>query len=170
MVRRVVLPALCAIVFAGFAAASASAPGGKITQNAIGGIKLGQTRAQYVHRLGRPSFTTRYSHGLVRLFFEGKELAVYLSRKGKGVAILTSAEEYRTTRHVGPCSTLAALRHAYKGRLIKTHRAGRPVAYRLKRLVFAAPTGAVGAVMLAGRGFSVNIAVNAGQCGGGEED
>lgn len=164
------MPVIFGILFAGFATASASIPPGKITQTHIGKARLGLTRAQYTHLFGRPSFATRYGQGMVRLVFANKELAVYLSSKGKGVAVLTSAEEYRTTKRVGPCSTVAALKRAYKGRLVKTMRAGRAVAYRLNRLVFAAPAGKVGAVMLAGRGFSVTEAVNAGQCGGGEEE
>jgi hypothetical protein len=169
-VRRVFLLGVLAIVLTGIATASASAPGGRITQTAIGKAELGLTQKQYTRLFGRPSFTTRYSHGLVRLVFANKELAVYLSRAGRGIAVLTSAEEYRTARHVGPCSTVSALKRAYKGRLVKTRRAGHPVAYRVNHLVFAAPSGKVGAVMLAGRGFSVSVAVNAGQCGGGEED
>ena len=44
------------------------------------------------------------------------------------------------------------------------------MAYRLNRLVFAAASGKVGVVMLAGRGISATVAVNAGHCGGREED
>jgi hypothetical protein len=170
VVRRALLPVILAVLFAGFATASASIPPGKITQTHIGKAPLGLTRAQYTHLFGKPAYVTRYGHGMVRLVFANKELAVYLSAKGKGIAVLTSAEEYRTAKRVGPCSTVAALRRAYKGRLVKMRRAGHIVAYRLNRLVFAAPAGKVGAVMLAGRGFSVTVAVNAGQCGGGEED
>jgi len=170
VVRRALLAVILVVLFAGFATASASISPGKITQTHIGKAPLGLTRAQYTHRFGKPSFVTRYSHGMVRLVFANKELAVYLSSRGKGVAVLTSAEEYRTTKHVGPCSTVTALKRAYKGRLVKTRRGGRVVAYRLNRLVFAAPGGKVGAVMLAGRGFSASEAINAGQCGGGEEE
>jgi hypothetical protein len=161
---------MLAVAFSGFATASASAPQTRITQDRIGGARLGLTRKQYAHLLGRPTFMTRYGHGLVRLVFAKQELAVYLSRSGRGVAILTSADEYRTVRRVGPCSSVSALRRAYKGRLVVKRRAGHAVAYRLDRLVFASPSGKVGAVMLAGRGFSVSVAVNAGQCGSGEED
>ena len=135
--RRVFLLGVLAIVLTGIATASASAPGGRITQTAIGKAKLGLTQKQYTRLFGRPLFTTRYSHGLVRLVFANKELAVYLSRAGRGIAVLTSAEEYRTARHVGPCSTVSALKRAYKGRLVKTRRAGHAVAYRVNHLVFA---------------------------------
>jgi hypothetical protein len=170
VVRRALLPVILAIPLAGFATASASIPPGKITQTQIGKAPLGLTRAQYTHLFGKPAYVTRYGHGMVRLVFANKELAVYLSAKGKGIAVLTSAEEYRTAKRVGPCSPVATLKRAYKGRLVKMRRAGHTVAYRLNRLVFAAPAGKVGAVMLAGRSFSVTVAVNAGQCGGGEED
>lgn len=169
MVRRAVLPVILAVAIGGFAAVSASAPGTRITQAQIGGARLGLARTQYTRLLGRPSFTTRYGHGVVRLAFVNQKLAVYLSRSGRGIAVLTSAKRYRTAKGVGPCSALPALTRAYKGRLVTTRRAGHAVAYRLNHLVFAAPSGKVGAVMLAGRGFPVSVAVNAGQCGGGEE-
>lgn len=159
-----------AVLAAGLAVGSAGAPDNRISQRAIGGAGLGLTRAGYIHRFGQPSFTTRFGHGMTRLVYANRELAIYLSRTGRGIAVLTSAKEYRTPAGVGPCSTIAALKKAYPGgRLTVKRRARHVVAYRLRRLLFAAPGGKVGAVMLANSAFPSSVAVNAGQCGGGEE-
>jgi hypothetical protein len=170
VMRQGVLLVVFAVAAAGFAVGSVGAPNRGISQRAIGGASLGLTRAGYVHRFGKPSFTTRFGGGMTRLVYADREVAIYLSRKGRGIAVLTSAKEYRTPAGVGPCSTIAALKKAYPGRLTVTRRAGHVVAYRLRRLLFAAPGGKVGAVMLANSAFPSSVAVNAGQCGGGEED
>jgi hypothetical protein len=168
--RQGVFLVVFAVVAAGFAVGSVGAPNREISQRAIGGAGLGLTGAGYVHRFGKPSFTTRFGGGMTRLVYADRKVAIYLSRKGRGIAVLTSAKEYRTAAGVGPCSTIAALKKAYPGRLTVKRRAGHVVAYRLRRLLFAAPGGKVGAVMLANSAFPSSVAVNAGQCGGGEED
>ncbi len=155
---------------AGLAVSSAGAPGHRINQRAIGQAGLGLTRAGYIHRFGKPSITTRFGRGMTRLVYADREVAIYLSRRGRGIAVLTLAREYRTPAGIGPCSTIAALKKAYPGgRLTVKRRAHHVVAYRLRRLLFAAPGGKVGAVMLANSAFPLSVAVNAGQCGGGEE-
>jgi hypothetical protein len=140
----------------------------RIDQRAVGSAPLGLRRAAYVRRLGRVSYTTRLPGGLRRLTFGRREIDVYLSRTGRGVAILTSEEEYRTKAGVGPCSSLRSLKRAYRRRLAVKRQARSIVAYRLGRLVFAVPAHRVGVVMLASPQFPVTIAVNAGQCGVGE--
>jgi hypothetical protein len=169
LVRQGILIVVFAVVASGLAAGSAGAPNHRISQRAIGGVGLGLTRAGYIHRFGKPSFTTRFGGGMTRLVYADRELAIYLSRRGRGIAVLTSAKEYRTLAGVGPCSTISALKKAYPGRLTVTRRARVVVAYRLRRLLFAAPSGKIGAVMLAAGAFPSSVAVNAGQCGGGEE-
>jgi len=160
--------AIAAATAAVGAASSSGAPAHQISQRSIGSVPLGLTRAGYLHELGKATFTTRFGHGLTRLAYADRGLAIYLSRKGRGLAVLTSEDEYRTAAAVGPCSTVAALRRAYGVRLKPVRRGSRVVAYRLRRLVFAAPSGKVAAVMLSGSGFPVSVAVNAGPCGGGE--
>jgi hypothetical protein len=148
---------------------SSGAADRQINQRSIGHVPLGLTRTGYVHRLGKATFTTRFGHGLTRLAYADRGLAIYLSGKGRGLAVITSSDHYRTAAAVGPCSTVGALKRAYGARLKPIRRGGHVVAYRLERLLFAAPSGKVGAVMLAKATFSASIAVNAGQCGGGEE-
>jgi hypothetical protein len=157
------------VIVGGLATVSSGASARPISQRAIGGVGLGLPRAGYVHRLGKPTFTTRFGHGMTRIVYVDRELAVYLSRRGRGVSVITSAEKYRTPTGIGPCSTIRALKKAYRGRLRPTRRGGHVVAYRLGRLLFATPSGKVTAVMLARSGFPASVAVNAGQCGGGDE-
>jgi hypothetical protein len=147
---------------------SSGATARQINQRSIGNVPLGLTRTGYLHKLGKATFTTRFGHGLTRLAYADRGLAIYLSRKGRGLAVLTSEDEYRTAAAVGPCSTVAALKRAYGARLKPMRRGSHVVAYRLRRLVFATPSGNVAAVMLSGSGFPVNVVVNAGLCGGGE--
>jgi hypothetical protein len=147
---------------------SSGATARQISQRSIGNVPLGLTRTAYLHKLGKATFTTRFGHGLTRLAYVDRGLAVYLSRKGRGLAVLTSEDEYRTAAAVGPCSTVVALKRAYGTRLQPMRRGSHVVAYRLRRLVFATPSGKVAAVMLSGSGFPVSVVVNAGPCGGGE--
>jgi hypothetical protein len=167
--HRGVLLLVMAVMAGGPAASSATTPGHRITQTAIGGAELGRSRDGYTRMFGRPSFTTRFGHGMTRLVYADRKLAIYLSPNGRGVAVLTSAKEYRTPAGVGPCSTVIALKKAYRERLTVKRRAGHIVAYRLRGLLFAAPSGKVGAVMLANSAFPASVAVDAGQCGAGEE-
>jgi hypothetical protein len=149
---------------------SSGATARQISQRSIGNVPLGLTRTAYLHKLGKATFTTRFEHGLTRLAYVDRGLAIYLSRKGRGLAVITSSDHYRTAAAVGPCSTVRALKRAYGARLKPMRRAGHVVAYRLQRLLFAAPSGKVGAVMLAHLTFPASTAVNSGQCGGGEEE
>ena len=142
-----------------------SATGHRIDQHAVGAAPLGLGRAAYVRRLGPVAATTRLPRGLKRLTFERSELDVFLSRSGRGVAILTSERDYRTRAGVGPCSSVRSLKRAYRGRLAVKRKAHVVVAYRLGRLVFAAPYRKVGVVKLASPTFPVKVAVNAVQCG-----
>jgi hypothetical protein len=169
-VRQGALFAVVAAIAGGLAGTTAGAADHSISQKAIGGARLGLTRAAYLRSFGRPTITTRFGHGMKRMVYADRKFAIYLSRKGRGIAILTSAERYRTKTGVGPCSRLKALKRAYPGRLQVKRRAGHVVAYRLRHLLFVAQAGQVGAVMLANPAFPTSVAVNAGQCGGGEEE
>jgi hypothetical protein len=148
---------------------SSGATARQINQRSIGNVPLGLTRTAYLHKLGKATFTTHFGNGLMRLAYDHRGLAIYLSQRGRGLAVITSSDDYRTRAAVGPCSTVRALKRAYGPRLKPIRRGGHVVAYRLQRLLFAAPSGKVGAVMLANSTFPASIAVNGGQCGGGEE-
>jgi hypothetical protein len=167
VLRGVSITVLAALAL-GVGAVSAGTSNHRISQRAVGAATLAASKSKYRRIFGRPLSTTRFANGLTRLMFEDGELAVYLSSKGRGVAVQVSASEYKTAVRVGPCSTVPALRHAYGRRLVAQRRRGQIVAYRLKRLVFVTADQRIGSIMLAKRGFPVTIAVNAGQCGVGE--
>jgi hypothetical protein len=170
IVRQGVLVLLLATITGTLAADSAGVLDRHISQRAIGGATLGMKRSGYVYKFGKPSFTTRFGNSMTRIVFNNSEFAIYLSRKGRGVAVITSAEEYRTRARVGPCSTVSALKKAYGHRLKAKRRAGRLVGFRLGRLLFTVQSTRVGAVMLANSAFPASVAVNHGQCGSGDED
>ena len=60
---------------------SSGAADRQINQRSIGNVPLGLTRTGYVHRLGKATFTTRFGHGLTRLAYADRGLAIYLSAR-----------------------------------------------------------------------------------------
>jgi hypothetical protein len=142
-----------------------------VTATTIAGAPLGVAAAEYSRILGRPSFTTRLPRGVTRVTYKGGELHVFL-RIGRGVALSTSSDEYRTHAGIGPCSARADLLRAYGPRLKLVRRgvANRPIGYVLGRLFFAVFDERVGAVMLGAPPLQPEIAVNGPQCGAGDED
>ena len=167
LVRGCLLIVLLAVIVGALGAQSAgsSSPSHRIDQRGVGGAPLGLRRAGYVRRLGHVSYTTRLPGGLERLTFVRREIVVYLSRAGRGVAVLTSEKEYRTKSGVGPCSSVRSLKRTYRGRLAAKRKSRNVVAYELGHLVFATPYHVVGVVMLASPTFPITVAVNAYQCG-----
>jgi hypothetical protein len=163
--------AIAVVVLA--AATVATAATRPIGPSSIAGARLGQLRADYVSALGPVRFMTRLPHGLTRLSFGDGEVHVLLaSSTGKGVGVLTSDSEYRTAKGVGPCSAVAALKSAY-GDQLSPYRLGTArsiVAYRLGSLAFVVSGERIGSVMLASPRVPLSIALNAAQCGVGEEE
>jgi hypothetical protein len=153
---------------AGFAATTSH----RIGPSSIAGARVGLGEAAYVGVLGQPNYTTQYAGGLTRLSFRNGKVQVYLaSPRGKGLAVLTAGDDYKTDQGIGPCSTLTALKRAYGRKLVPIRLGrGRPVvAYRLGSLLFATPSLRIALVALATSRFPVSIAVNAPACGAGEE-
>jgi hypothetical protein len=149
--------------------AAASDAGYRIGQRSIGPARLGLERRSYAQIFGRASSTTRFANRLTRLAFDNGNLVVYLSRAGRGVALLASGTEYRTAAGVTPCSRVRKLKRVYGRRLVVQRRHGHVVAYKLGRLTFVTASGKVGSIMLAKRRFPLAIAVNAAHCGDGEK-
>jgi hypothetical protein len=153
-------------------AAGAAQPSHVITQTSIGGATLGRTAQDYTHALGSPDFKTRMPGALTRLTFAHGELQVFL-RDGRGVAILTSSDEFRTAKGVGPCVDASKLRRVYGRRLVglKPAHHQTAVAFNVGQLAFAAPSQKVAAVLLARTPSKyVNLLLNSSSCGSGEED
>jgi hypothetical protein len=154
-------------------AATATAAVRPIGPNSIAGVRLAQLRADYVSVFGPVRFTTRLPHGLTRLSFGDGEVHVYLaSSTGKAVGILTSDKDFKTLEGIGPCSSVAALKAAYGNRLSSVRLASTHgvAAFRLGSLAFVVSGNRIGNVMLASPRLPLSIALNAAQCGVGEEE
>jgi hypothetical protein len=110
-------------LFVGFATvAAAGTPA--ITQESIGGAKLGLIARTYKTLLGKPVFKLPLSRpsgrpsGWSRLVFGRRGLSVYFApRKPRAAVITTWNRSYRTAAGVGPCSTLTEMQLAYGKRL-----------------------------------------------------
>ena len=161
------------VVAAAITAASAAAenPGGRITPTSIGAAGLGATASQYRAAFGK-ALESALPENRRQLMFNERELSVILGRDGKGLALITPAHEFKTAGGVGPCAPIAALKKAYPHRLVPrfakyTHTL---LAYTVGNLTFTVRSNAtIGVVMLASPAISVQTAVNAPQCGSGEE-
>jgi hypothetical protein len=117
-----------------------------ITQQSIGGAKLGLSERTYKKLLGKPNFKQpvddpwgRPSHWS-RLVFA--RLSVYFAPKRiRGTVITTWDKGYKTAAGLGPCSTLSELKLAYGNRLKPSKfntQHGVVFAYTLgKNLIFA---------------------------------
>jgi hypothetical protein len=96
-----------------------------ITQESIGGAKLGLSARTYKKLLGKPDLKlplyqpsgnkpTGWSH----LVFAKRGLNVYFApRKTRGAVITTWNSRYKTAAGLGPCSTIAELKLTYGNQL-----------------------------------------------------
>ena len=141
------------------------APGG-ITQSSVAGIHLGATQAQARALMTKPVHLDRLEDGYIRLVSARQKLESYFRTGTKGVAVVTTwNRQLRTDKGIGPCSTVAALKLAYPGRLAAFREGGRVVAYRLGNLIFTVEGGRRVGVVALGRGTqAVYVALNATEC------
>jgi serine/threonine protein kinase len=85
-----------------------------ISQTAIAGTKLGNGAAYYTHLLGPFRKSTLDGPGYPYLTFQQPEMAVYFPTEGTGAIVITTwNKHYRTSKGIGPCSTIAAMKKAY---------------------------------------------------------
>jgi hypothetical protein len=144
-----------------------------ITANSVAGAPLDAKQRDYTRLLGRLHFTTKFANGLTRLEYKKGAIHVFISRAtGRGVGLLTSADEYRTASGVGPCSPLTKLHAAYGSRLrpVKDKTTQRVFAYKVGTITFVATGPAVGSVLVTNGRVPLRTAVNGASCGAGEED
>ncbi len=162
--RRIAIASVFALLvgapFALAAAAIAIAPG------SIVGIKLGMTRAKANALLTKPVRVDRLEDGYQRLVSGAKKVEVYFRTGAPGVVVVTTwNRSLRTDRHVGPCSSVAALKRAYGARLKPFRQVGKVVAYRLGDLVFTVEDGRHVGVVALGRGTAATyVALSAPEC------
>jgi hypothetical protein len=137
---------VCASIVAFATAAAAETPG--ITQESIGGAKLGlsptHTKSCSDPPLGVPLYNALGNKptGWSRLIFGNRGLGVYFApRKKRGAVVTTWNRSYRTAAGFGPCSTITELKLAYGNQLKPSKfntQHGFVFAYTLgKNLIFA---------------------------------
>jgi hypothetical protein len=147
--------------------ASAVAQGrGGVTQSSIAGIRLGASQANARALMTRPVHLDRLEDGYIRLVSPRQNLESYFRTGTKGIAVVTTwNRQLRTDKGIGPCSTVAALKRAYTGRLVRFRQGGRIVAYRLGALIFTVEGGRRVGVVALGRGTeAVYVALSATEC------
>src|SRR6187551_2436244 len=116
----------------------------------IVGIKLGMPQARAVALLTKPVRLDRLEEGYQRYVSGKQKVEAYFQKGAAGVVALTTwNRQLKTDKQIGPCSTIAALKRAYGGKLKPYLQAKRIVAYRLGNLIFTvAPRQKVGVVGL----------------------
>jgi hypothetical protein len=154
------------ILLLGTSASAVARTSSGITQASIAGIQLGATQAEARASMTKPAHLDRLEDGYIRLVSPRGKLESYFRTGIRGVAVLTTwNRRLRTGKGIGPCSTVAALKRAYAGRLAPFRRGGRVVAYRLGNLIFAVEGGKRVGVVALGRGAdAVYVALNATEC------
>jgi hypothetical protein len=137
-----------------------------ITTSYVAGIHLGTSQAQARARMTKPVRLDRLEDGYRRLVSPRQMLESYFRTGTKGVAVVTTwNRRLKTDEGIGPCSTAAALRRAYGGRLVPFRQGGKNVAYRLGNLIFTVEGGKRVGVVALGRGTqAVYVALSATQC------
>ena len=121
MKKRVIAGCVIGAAFAtivstagGAAARTASSPA--ISQTKVAGLKTGLSADVYKARLG--SSRTRVLQGpdYPTLVFDEARVAVYFPKGGaRSIIITTWDKKYKTSKGIGPCSTIAQMKKAYGG-------------------------------------------------------
>ena len=120
-VAALVAAAIGLIVFRGGARSARAAP--EISQQSIGGARLGSTAPAFKKLFGSPYREDVASQpGFPVLIFHARDLSVYFSPKThKSIIVTTWNRAYRTAAGVGPCSSVQQLKAAYGPRLKPSH-------------------------------------------------
>jgi hypothetical protein len=151
---------------------SASAAVPRISQTAIGGVRLGLTATAYARTLAEKPKVTRYADGTSRLFFSKAAISVDLGPGGRGTLISTAAATYVLPGGIGPCNRLARLTRAYTAAVphqIAQPTGNGPVVYQLGHLWVTTVAGRIRRIALAAGSPPLQSLVNDPQCGTGEE-
>lgn len=137
-----------------------------ITPRSIAGLGLGTTHAKARSLLGKYVRTDRLEAGYDRLVSGTQKVEVYFRRGASGAVVVTTwNRKLKTDAHVGPCSSVTALRRAYGKQLVPVRRKRTIVAYRLGDLVFTTEGRKRIGVVALGRGTAaVYVALNAPEC------
>jgi hypothetical protein len=136
-----------------------------ITPYYIAGIQLGMTKAKALSYMTKPLRHDMLEDGYERYVSPRQKVEVYFRKGTTGVAVVTTwNRQLQTDEQIGPCSTLAALKHAYGAKLTPFRQSSKTYAYRLGNLVFTIAGARVGAVAV-GRGpGAAYVALNVAPC------
>jgi hypothetical protein len=137
-----------------------------ITQSYVAGIHLGASQVRARALMTKPVRLDRLEDGYLRFVSPGEKLESYFRTGTNGVAVVTTWNRQLTTAEgIVPCSTVAALKRAYGGRLVPFRQGGRIVAYRLGTLIFTVEGGRRVGVVGLGRGTqAIYVALSATEC------
>jgi hypothetical protein len=121
--RTAAIALACAPIVAFAAVAAAETPA--ITQESIGGVRLGLSARNYEKLLGKPVIkasllqpSSGQPTGWSQLVFWKRGLSVsFAPKENRGAVITTWNRSYKTSAGLGPCSTIAELKLAYGNQL-----------------------------------------------------
>jgi len=136
-----------------------------IRPDSIAGIRLGMPKAKATSLMAKPLRHDRLEDGYERFVSPKQKVEIYFRTGTKGVAVVTTWNRtLQTDEGIGPCSTIAALKKTYRGRLKPFHQGLGTPAYRLGNLTFTRNGMRVGVIGL-GRGDGASyVALNVAPC------
>jgi len=152
------------IVAAVVTSAALAASNHVITTSSIGGGKLGQTRAVYKAKFGKPLRTDHLEGGLARVVYREKVNVYFNEGSNAGRYLVVASDDFETAKDVGPCSDASDVKSAYPG-AVKVSLGGGEYAYRLgTKLWFDIEGGEVAAVALGAGKSAAFVAANTAAC------
>ena len=136
-----------------------------ITPNYIAGIHLGMSKPVALKLMTKPLRHDLLEDGYERYVSPKQKVEVYFRKGTRGVAVVTTwNRQLQTDEQIGPCTTIAALKQAYRGRLKAFHEGLGTPAYRLGNLVFTVNGKRVGAVGLGRGDGGAYVTLNVAPC------
>ena len=136
-----------------------------ITPYSIAGIHLGVSKPVALKLMTKPLRHDLLEDGYERYVSPKQKVEVYFRKGTRGVAVVTTwNRQLQTGAHIGPCTTIAALKQAYRSRLKSFHQGLGTPAYRLGNLVFTVNGKRVGAVGLGRGDGGAYVTLNVAPC------
>jgi len=136
-----------------------------ITPYSVAGIHLGVSKSVALKLMTKPLRHDLLEDGYERYVSRRQKVEVYFRTGTRGVAVVTTwNRQLQTGAHIGPCTTVAALKHAYGSQLKAFHQGLGTPAYRLGNLVFTVNGKRVGAVGLGRGDGGAYVTLNVAPC------
>jgi hypothetical protein len=136
-----------------------------ITPYSIAGIHLGVSKPVALKLMTKPLRHDLLEDGYERYVSPKQKVEVYFRTGTKGVAVVTTwNRQLQTGANIGPCTTIAALKQAYRSRLNAVQQGLGTRAYRLGNLFFTVNGKRVGAVGLGRGDGGAYVTLNVAPC------